>query len=71
MSTFDVLEQHGIWRLAGFLVAVAVFLLLHLLRLPFRLIEHTLLALQKGLDARITTALTPPTTARGYHAAAA
>lgn len=71
MSTFDVLEQHGIWRLTGFLLAVAVFLLLHLVRVPFRLIERVLLALQTGLDARITTAITPPTSPRGSRAATA
>lgn len=61
MSTFDVLEQHGPWRLAAFLAAVAVFLLLQLARWPFRLIERALLAAQRGLDARIATALSPPT----------
>lgn len=71
MSTFDVLEQHGAWRLTGFLVAVAMFLLLHLLRLPFRAIERGLHAAQRGLDARITQCLSPPTTRPFYAAAAA
>lgn len=62
MSTFDIVQQHGPWRLAAFLVAVAVFLLLHLARQPFRWIERGLHAIQRGLDARITTALSPPTT---------
>ncbi|GAA5128888.1 hypothetical protein [Haloechinothrix salitolerans] len=69
MSTFDVLEHHGAWRLAAFLGCVAVFLLLHLARWPFRLIERALLAVQRGLDARITTALTPPA-ARPFHTTA-
>lgn len=71
VSTFDVLDQHGAWRLTGFVVAVAVFLLLQLIRLPFRLIEAGLLAAQRGLDARITQSMTPPTTRPFYAAAAA
>ncbi|MPY82595.1 MAG: hypothetical protein GEV00_04595 [Actinophytocola sp.] len=62
MSTFDVLDQHGPWRLAAFLGCVALFLALHAIRQPFRLIERGLHALQSGLDARITSALSPPTT---------
>lgn len=58
MSTFDVLEQQGALRLAGFLFAVATFLLLHLIRLPFVAIERGLLAAQRGLDRRITTSVT-------------
>lgn len=68
MSTFDVLAQHGPWRLAAFLGCVALFLLLHLARWPFRLIERALPALQRGLDARITSALTPPA-AGPFHSA--
>ena len=62
MSTFDVLDQHGPWRLAAFLGCVALFLLLHAIRQPFRLIEKALHSLQRGLDARITAALSQPTT---------
>jgi len=61
VSTFDVLDQHGPWRLAAFLGCVAIFLALHAIRQPFRLIEKALYALQRGLDARITSALSPPT----------
>jgi len=57
VSTFDVLTEHGPWRLVAFLGCVALFLLLH----AVRLIERGLHALQRGLDARITTALSPPT----------
>ncbi len=61
MSVFDVLHQHGPWRLAGFALALTVFLLLHLLRFPFALAARLLLAAQVGLDARITVAITPQT----------
>lgn len=71
VSAFDVLDQHGAWRLIGFLVAVAVFLLLHLIRAPFVAIERALCAAQRGLDARITQCLSPPTTRAFYAAAAA
>lgn len=70
MSTFDIVAQHGAWRLAAFLGCVAVFLLLHLARWPFRLIERALLALQRGLDARITTALSPPSATGPFHTTA-
>ena len=59
MSTFDVLDEHGPWRLAAFLACVAIFLALHLARQPFRLIERGLHAVQRGLDARITAHLSP------------
>jgi len=68
VSTFDIVQQHGPWRLAAFLAAVALFLVLHLIRLPFVWIERGLAAVQRGLDARITTAMTPPT-ARPFHTA--
>lgn len=62
MSVFDVLHQHGPWRLAGFAAALTVFLLLHLIRWPLALAARLLLAAQTGLDARITTAITPDAT---------
>lgn len=61
VSVFDVLEQHGATKLVAFVAAVALFLLLHLIRLPFRAIERGLRALQRGLDARIATHVTVPT----------
>ncbi|EHY90014.1 hypothetical protein ACQPZU_01835 [Saccharomonospora azurea] len=62
MSVFDVLHQHGPWRLAGFALALTVFLLLHLLRWPLALAARLLLAAQTGLDHRLTNAITPETT---------
>ncbi len=69
MSVFDVMQQHGPWRLAGFAAALAVFLLLHLLRWPLALAARLLLAAQTGLDARITAAITPHTDERGRRTA--
>lgn len=69
MSVFDVMQQHGPWRLAGFAAALTVFLLLHLLRFPFALAARVLLAAQTGLDARITAVITPETTEHGRRTA--
>lgn len=65
MSTFDIVSEHGPWRLAGFVVAVAVFLLLHVARWPFVLIARVLWAAQVGLDHRITAAITTNTSESG------
>ena len=69
MSVFDVMQQHGPWRLAGFAAALTVFLLLHLIRWPLALAARLLLAAQTGLDARITAATTPETAEHGRRTA--
>lgn len=56
MTVFDVLDQYGVWKLAAFVFALATFLLLHLLRLPFVAVARGLWLVQSGLDRRITTA---------------
>ncbi|GAB3380772.1 hypothetical protein [Amycolatopsis echigonensis] len=62
MSVFDVLEQHGPWRLAAFAVSVLLFLALGLLRTPFVAVAWLLRGLQTGLDKRITTCFAGPLT---------
>ncbi|KFU82927.1 hypothetical protein SAMN04489729_4241 [Amycolatopsis lurida] len=54
MSVFEIAKEHGSWRLAGFAVAVLLFLAVGLLRWPLLLTARLLLAVQSGLDARIT-----------------
>ncbi|OKJ93837.1 hypothetical protein [Amycolatopsis sp. CB00013] len=54
MSVFEIAKEHGSWRLAGFAVAVLLFLVVGLLRWPLLLTARLLLAVQSGLDARIT-----------------
>ena len=54
MSVFEIARTHGSWRLAGFAFAVLLFLAVGLLRWPLLLAARLLLALQSGLDARIT-----------------
>ncbi|MGW4400677.1 hypothetical protein ACWEHA_35750 [Amycolatopsis nivea] len=62
MSVFDVLEQHGPWRLFAFAASVLLFLALGLLRTPFVAVAWLLRALQTGLDRRITTCFAGPLT---------
>ncbi|EHR48925.1 hypothetical protein SacmaDRAFT_0625 [Saccharomonospora marina XMU15] len=64
VTVFDIVQQHGPWRVAGFVAALALFLLLHLLRWPLALGARLLLAAQSGLDQRITNAVTPDTNER-------
>jgi hypothetical protein len=54
VSVFEIAKEHGSWRLAGFALAVLLFCLLALLRWPLLLAARLLLAVQAGLDARIT-----------------
>ncbi|MEV6878635.1 hypothetical protein [Amycolatopsis sp. NPDC051128] len=54
MSVFEIAKEHGSWRLAGFALAVLLFCALSLLRWPLLLVARLLLAVQSGLDARIT-----------------
>ncbi|OQO91966.1 hypothetical protein B1813_06695 [Saccharomonospora piscinae] len=69
MSVFDIVQQHGPWKLAGFVAALGVFLLLHLIRWPLALAARLLHAAQAGLDARITSAMTPETAERARRSA--
>ncbi len=54
MSVFEIAKEHGSWRLAGFALAVLLFCALSLLRWPLLQAARLLLAMQSGLDARIT-----------------
>ncbi|MGW4520124.1 hypothetical protein [Amycolatopsis sp. NPDC004378] len=54
MSVFEIAKEHGSWRLAGFALAVLLFLAVGLLRWPLLFTARLLLAVQSGLDARIT-----------------
>lgn len=51
---FEIAREHGSWRLAGFALAVLLFLAVGLLRWPLLLAARVLLVVQSGLDARIT-----------------
>ena len=62
MSMFDVLQQHGTAALVRHLGAVAVFLLLHLIRIPLVVVARVLEIAMRRLDAFATRqASRPPT----------
>ncbi|GAB3003517.1 hypothetical protein LWP59_27530 [Amycolatopsis acidiphila] len=61
MSIFEVLERRGTWVLLKFAATFAVFMLLHLLRIPLVLVARVLevcLRRLNGFAARLATA--PP-----------
>ena len=58
MSAFDVLERYGTAALLRFLGAVAMFVALHLLRLPFVLVCRLLEVGMRRVDVYLTTAAT-------------
>lgn len=61
MSAFDVLERYGTAALLRFLGAVAMFVALHLLRLPFVLVCRLLEVGMRRVDVYLTTAATAQT----------
>jgi hypothetical protein len=54
MSTFDVLREHGTAALARHAGLVVLFLLLHLIRIPFVLIERVLAGVLVRIDDAAT-----------------
>lgn len=58
MSAFDVLDRYGTAALLRFLGAVALFVALHLLRLPFVLLARLLEAGMGRVDGYLSGALT-------------
>lgn len=72
MSAFDVLDRYGTAALLRFLGAVALFVGLHLLRLPFVLLARLLEVGMGRVDGYLTGALTaggtagPPPAGTGY-----
>lgn len=55
MSTFDVLREHGTAALARHAALVVLFLLLHLIRIPFVLAERVLAGALVRIDHAATT----------------
>jgi hypothetical protein len=55
MSTFDVLQQHGTAALARHVGWLLLFLVLHLIRIPFVLIERVLAGALVRIDSAATT----------------
>jgi len=59
MSAFDVLDQYGPVKLLAFLLAVALFLALHVARLPLLAAAWLLHAAMRVIDQQLSTRLTP------------
>lgn len=61
MSTFDVLARYGTAALLRFAAAVALFLVLHLIRIPLVLVARVLEGVMRRVDAyAVTQASRPP-----------
>jgi hypothetical protein len=67
MSTFDVLEQHGTATLLKFLAAVALFVTLHLIRIPLILVARALEVAMRRVDTAIVTSVSTPATRPHNH----
>lgn len=59
MSVFDVLDHYGPWRLAVFVLAVGLFLALHLARLPLLAVAWLLNAAMRGIDRQLSARIVP------------
>lgn len=62
MSTFDVLQRHGTAALLRFAAAVALFLVLHLIRIPLVLLARVLEVGMRRADGFATRQATTPKT---------
>ncbi|MEC3974594.1 hypothetical protein [Amycolatopsis sp. H20-H5] len=60
MSTFDVLQRYGTAALLKFAGAVALFLILHLVRIPLVLIARVLEGVMHRVDSYATRQATRP-----------
>ncbi|GAB3472278.1 hypothetical protein [Actinophytocola sediminis] len=56
MSATDVLARFGTWVLLRFVLALLVFVLLHLIRLPVLLLAAVLTGAMTRVDLAVTTA---------------
>jgi hypothetical protein len=70
MSAWEVLVRFGTVRLLGFLLALLLFVALHLARLPLLLIARLLEAAMSRVDHAITAAVTVSTGVRAGRAGA-
>lgn len=57
MSATDVLARFGTWALLKFVVALLVFVVLHLTRLPFLALVAVLNAAMSRVDGAVTAAV--------------
>jgi hypothetical protein len=64
MSASEVLQRFGTWALLRFVLALLMFLALHLARLPFVLVAQLLAIGMSRVDKAITAAVSATGTAR-------
>ncbi|HKS46706.1 MAG TPA: hypothetical protein VJT49_16660 [Amycolatopsis sp.] len=67
MSLFDALEQRGTLALLRFTGSVVVFLVLHLIRIPFVLVAQVLEHALRHIDAYVAAQASRPPPARINH----
>ncbi|WP_460404954.1 hypothetical protein [Actinophytocola sediminis] len=60
MSATDVLARFGTWALLRFTLALLVFVLLHLVRLPVLLLTAVLDGAMSRVDRAVTSAVSGP-----------
>jgi hypothetical protein len=65
MSATDVLARFGTWALVKFVAALLVFVVLHLVRMPVRLLVVLLDSLMSRVDGAVTAAVSKPFGSRG------
>lgn len=65
VSASDVLAQFGTWALVKFVGALLVFVVLHLVRMPVRLLVVVLEAAMSRVDKTVTGAVSRTGTACG------
>ena len=61
MNATDVLAQYGTWALMKFVGALVLFMVLHLMRLPVRLLLVMFEAAMSRVDNAVTAAVSRPT----------
>lgn len=59
MSAFEVLHRYGTWALLRFVLALLVFVALHLVRLPLLLAARLLEACMRRVDGFVVAGLPP------------
>lgn len=64
MSAFEVLQRVGTWVLVRFVLALLVFVVLHLARLPLLLLARVLEVCMRRIDGMVVAGLPTPGPAR-------
>ncbi len=59
MSAFEVLQRYGTWALLRFVLALLVFVVLHLVRLPLLLAARLLEVCMRRVDGLVVSGLPP------------